>query len=335
MIIFLYGEDTFRSREKLKEFKEKFLRDVDPSGNSLMTVNGGETTMEKINEALTSSSLFVQKRMVIIENIFANKDKSIYDQVYEYLRAKEKEQENIIIFWDETSGEKKSTNKLFKYLSKSPNLKQNKKLVQNFKNLSNTEATAWVKKRVKNLGGKISNKASLTLTSFFGSDLWQLNNEVQKLVNFKLGQDKGLIKGAETAEITEKDVEDLSRGKVDENIFALTDAISNKNKALALKLFEQEFEAGVADTYLMHMIIRQFKILLQVRQSLDQGYTSRKIINELKLHPFVVQKSLNQVRAFSLEILKKIIKQLILIDKKIKTGQTDIKTGISLLIARF
>ena len=29
MIIFLYGPDTFRSKEKLKMFKEKFIREVD------------------------------------------------------------------------------------------------------------------------------------------------------------------------------------------------------------------------------------------------------------------------------------------------------------------
>lgn len=84
----------------------------------------------------------------------------------------------------------------------------------------------------------------------------------------------------------------------------------------------------------MHMIIRQFRILLQVRQALDNGHGSRKIINELKLHPFVVQKSLNQVRKFSLAPLKSIFQNLVQIDKEIKSGQTGAKAALSLLIAK-
>ncbi len=62
MIIFLYGEDTFRSRRKLNELKEKFLREVDPSGNSLTILDGEKTELEKINEAISPSSLLSKKK---------------------------------------------------------------------------------------------------------------------------------------------------------------------------------------------------------------------------------------------------------------------------------
>ena len=331
MIIFLYGKDTYRSRKKLKELKEKFLREIDPGGSSLITIDGEIVNMEKINEIVAARSLFTRKRMIIIEKLLSNKSKIVLDQAAEYFRklSKQKnkdEEDNIIIFWDDLGGGKIGANKLYKFLIK-------QKFVQNFKLFSNTEAINWVKNEVKARQAKISGQAALSLSSLFGSDLWQLSNEIDKLINYKRGQQEKLLDNDSGGEIGLADIEKLARGKADENIFALTDAISSKNKARALELLEKEIAAGITETYLIHMIIRQFRILLQIRQGLEEGLTSRKMINQLKLHPFVVQKSITQARNFSMEILKKIFHSLVEIDKKIKTGQTDTKTAISLLIA--
>jgi len=136
------------------------------------------------------------------------------------------------------------------------------------------------------------------------------------------------------AVISEEDVEALSRGKIDENIFALSDAIGNKNKAQAIKLLEQEMEAGVAEQYLLTMIIRQFKILLQVKEAIDAGMSQRKITSQLHFHPFVVQKCSGQVGGFSSDLLKKIFSDLLEVDRKIKSGQGDFKAALSLMIAK-
>ncbi len=105
------------------------------------------------------------------------------------------------------------------------------------------------------------------------------------------------------------------------------------NQLFDFPLFENEIDSGAGEGYLMFMVIRQIKILLQVKESTDVGNSPRQITSDLKLHPFVVQKSLAQVRNFNLESLKNIFSSLLQIDRKIKTGQADIKTEIELLIA--
>jgi DNA polymerase III subunit delta len=327
MIIFLYGEDTFRSRQKLKELKDKFIKDVDPSSNSIVYLAGNNLTMADLSEAIGARSLFVRKRLVVIENVFANQGDKLLEKFYDYLKKqvgkKENADDNIIIFWDETSGAKLSANKLFKYLGE-------QKYAQNFKKMSNTETAVWIKKEVANRGARIKPQAILSLASMFSGDLWQLNSEIDKLINHKQAQ---LLAESE-AVINEDDIELLCRGNVDANIFAFADAISNKNKASAMKLLEQELEAGVAEQYLLTMIIRQFRILLQVKEAVQSGATTRKITSQLHLHPFVVQKSLAQVNGFTLQSLKNIFSSLVEIDRKTKTGQTDFKSAISLLIAK-
>jgi len=349
MIIFLYGEDAFRARRKLNELKDKFLREVDLSGNSLVVLDGEKATMEKINELISASSLLTKKRMVVIENLLLNKSQAIFNQVNDYFKNK-KSEDNIIIFLDSVSGKDKlpkHKSELFKFLSK-------QKYAQEFKILSNTEAVNWAKKEVEARGGSISHQAAMELTSLLGSDLWRINGEINKLINFKAGQKlrlplcqsfsgiqtrqsslAGSHAGAEAVTVIElEDVKNLVRGQFDENIFALTDAISARNKALTVKLFEEQIEAGLTEGYLLNMIIRQFRILMQIRQALDSGFTARKIIAFLKLHPFVAQKGTSQARNFRLASLKSVFSNLVEVDYLMKSGKAEVKPALSLLIAR-
>lgn len=323
MIIFLYGEDTFRSRLKLREFKDKFIREVNPSGDSIVVVNGEVTNLAKISDATNASSLFSRKRMVVVENIFKNKSKIVQDEIAEYFRKQKSDQENIIIFWDEHSGEKMGKSKLFNFLSKPNEKSPLKKFVQTYPALSNIEILNWTKKEIAERGGMISQKALYDLTGSVGNDLWTINNEIDKLISYKNGE-----------EINEADVREMVKGKISENIFALTDAIGAKNKGLALELIAQEIEAGAAESYLLFMILRQFKIMLQVRTGMDQNLSPKDIASELRIHPFVVQKSSGQVRNFSSEILKRIITKLIEIDYEVKTGKIDLLTGLDLLMVK-
>ena len=45
MIIFLYGPDSFRAREKMKQLKQKFIREVDKSGLNLIEMDGDKMTL--------------------------------------------------------------------------------------------------------------------------------------------------------------------------------------------------------------------------------------------------------------------------------------------------
>jgi DNA polymerase-3 subunit delta len=337
MIIFIYGEDTFRSRQKLKELKKKFTKELDPGENNLSILDGKNISIKEIGNSIGARSLLSKKRMIIIENIFSAKNKKIFEEILDYLKKiKIGESDNIVIFWEDViktknTGSKKiplaidSSGKesplpknkqlLFNFLAKQP-------YTQEFKTLSNIETATWISKKFKERGVAITNQATQTLISLVGNDLWQINNEIDKLANYK------------TDKIETEDIKKFIKGNVDENIFSLTDAISSRNKNLAIKLLEEQYEAGLTDSYLINMITRQFKILLQISQALDSRLTSQKIISSLKLHPFVAQKGINQVRGFNLTSLKDILNKLIEIDYLVKTGKGEAKILLNLFIQK-
>ncbi|HTW96727.1 MAG TPA: hypothetical protein VMD74_03690 [Candidatus Methylomirabilis sp.] len=369
MIIFLYGEDDFRAKKKLGELKDKFLREVDKSGGSIEYLDGKNADLKEINEKAATASLLASKRMIIIEDIFSNKNKELLPEVAEYFRAKEKNKwDNIVIFCDNSikskrkfGGEEivkadkegrdkplgKKEKELFDFLAR-------QKFAQEFKKLNNSELSAWIKKEVESRGGAISLRAIQTIIGLIGYDLWQIDREIDKLINFKSGENPSLLR-AEGADkkfpspggvaapggrggfpltIEPADVEELVKGNFDDNIFALTDAIGARDKALAAKLLEEQFELGANEIYLLTMITRQIKIILQVRQALDLGQTSRQMITELKLNPFVVQKAIEQARHFSLTALKIIFAKLLEVDYKIKTGQGEPAVLLDLLVGK-
>ncbi len=330
MLIFLSGSDTFRGRNKLNILKDKFLKEVDPTGSGLILVDGSTISAGELINTLNATSLFARRRMIVVSGLFENKNKLIYGDVYETTRKKTKEdkknsdQADIVVFLDEGIGKAptKDKKKLWDLL-----LKQN--FSEEFKLLSNTETANWVRSEFIKRGGQISTHSASYLVSVAGTNLWKLNNEIDKLLNYKTAGGKG----AGSTQIDKDDVDELVEGEVDENIFLLTDAIGSKNKKLALKILDAQFSAGGSEDYILNMIIWQFKKLVQVRQALDSGLSSRRIVKQLKLHPYVAQNSIIQVRNFTLMKLKNTLNGLTEIMRASRAGE-DIKINLSLLIAK-
>ena len=320
MIIFLYGADTFRSHRLLREMKNKYLKDTDPNGDSLGFINGQEATLKEINEKINTGSLFVKKRLVIIDNIFKNKKTKIFPELADYLKKFVNDESNIIIFIDEELNTrnkplKADAKKLFNFLTK-------QKFVQEFKPLTNLQLLNFIKKEAAAYQKEVSTSAASTLINLTGGDPWLLASEIKKLCFY-----------SPTKIIAENDVKDLCVGAVSEDIFALTDALSAKNKAVALRLLKEQYAAGLSDEYLIAMLIRQFKILLQIRSCLNNKLSPAEISSQLRLHPFIIKKGLVQAKNFSSESLKNYLNRLAWLDFSNKRGLSQIKTELTLLIS--
>ena len=346
MIIFIYGEDSFRSRLKLNELRDKYLREVDKLGSGLKTMSGDKAVVSDIIEAIGSSSFLSKKRLIIVENIFASKDPEGLKTFLAYLKNKKsKDDDNIVIFWESKIKMKKIKSSLLPFLIDSDSKDKPLNKVQSeffkflvgqkyslpsFNSLSNTELALWVKKETAGRGGKISAKAAELLVGLVGSDSWQINNEINKLISYKATSKLT----DSVVEIGEEDIKNLVRGNFSDNIFSLTDAISAKNRNMAVKLLEELVDSGFDGHYLFSMFIRQFRILLRIRQAVDSGLSQRQIANLFKLHPFVLQKGLMQADNFTLANLKNILNQLIKIDYLVKSGQSDYLTSLSSLVVK-
>jgi len=322
MIIFLYGEDTYRSNQKLQQIKAKFLKEVDSAGLNLTTLDGAKLKFEEFNQQVKASPFLARKRMVIIKNLISeNKSKEIQKEVVNLLNqeSQDKGEDNILVFWENKDHSKsKSKNALWGRLIK-------EKLAEEFEPLRPAQLNAWVKKEVEKQDGKIDNQAISFLAATVGNDLWQMANEITKLLNYCQGKP-----------ITITDIENLVKAKFDDNIFNLVDSLGNNDKKLALKLMSDQFNLEADEIYLLSMLIRQFRILLEIKDLLNQHprITKDLIAKELQIHPFVAQKALWQVKNFTFEKLKQIYQLLMDLDFKLKTSQAKPRVLFDLFIAQ-
>jgi DNA polymerase-3 subunit delta len=81
------------------------------------------------------------------------------------------------------------------------------------------------------------------------------------------------------------------------------------------------------------MIVRQFRIMIQVKDLAERGVPPQKIGAQLGLHHFVAEKGLRQSRNFSMAQLGTIYRKLLETDVAIKTGQMDPVLALDMLIA--
>ena len=324
MLIFLYGENDFRSGEKLTEIKNKFLSNNNSGSGQpavdtaflagLSVIDYEEENNKKLSDVASSSGLFSSKQLIIVKNLILSASSVVQEESLEFLKSKKiliSDKDIVIVFWE--AGAPRKNNKLFKFLDK--NSKS-----QKFEQLKGAKLTSWISEQVEknNPKVKISKEAVGKLVIYVGNNLFQLDNEIKKLTNFK-----------EKGEINEKDIEVLVKSKIDANIFETIEALSGGNKKLALKLLHGQLEKGEDPFYILSMYTYQFRNLLKISEFSSQGVGNQyQIAKEAGIHPFVVQKGLAQLRNFSTEKLKAVYKKLQKIDLNIKTGKTDIKLAL-------
>jgi DNA polymerase III subunit delta len=330
MIFFLYGPDTFRSRQKLKEIKAKFIREIDKSALNIETLDGEKLNVPDLEKALFTPAFLAKKRLVIVENLLSkNKGKIIQNEVLEILEKNDLA-DVILVFWesglDDSKAKKSKAKKpgkrslgLFTYLAK-------EELAQKFGLLDEYGTHQWAAGEFKKRGGKIQPQALKLLTDLVGNDLWQLSGEIDKLLAFTRG-----------GEITAAHVGQLVKIKLDEDTFKLTDALAQKNKKVALKLISDQLKNGVTAVELLTLIIWQFKNLLIVKSFMAEngaGYPPTRLTYQLGLHPFVVKKAMAMARNYQLDNLKNIYRHLLGIDYKIKTSQINAEVLFDLLVVK-
>lgn len=305
MIIFLYGEDTYRMREKLKEIIERYKK-IHKSGLNLKYFDD----FTNFEEGIRQTSMFKEKKLAVVTNIFANPDfkEKFYQSKKDFLSS-----EDIILIYEEKEFNK--NNSLFKFLKK--NAKS-----QEFKFLTGQRLKTWIKKEFDRYETKIDPGVLEKLIEYIGNDLWQMSNEIRKLASFRNNK---IVKA--------EDIELLVRSRIETDIFKTIDAIADKNKKQALNLLHKHLEKGDSPLYLLSMINYQFRNLLIVKDLIEKHKPYNIILKRSGLHPFVVKKSYYQSQKFTFQELKKIFQKIFETDLNIKTGQIQPEIALDLLIA--
>lgn len=177
----------------------------------------------------------------------------------------------------------------------------------------------WLRQRAQTLGGSIDPQAAHLLAELVSEDPRLAALELAKLLDYV----------DRRRPITAEDVEALTPFRGQADVFAMVDAIGNRNAREALqrlhRLLEEEDPHPI-----FGMIIRQFRLILQARECLERGTDPRQALG---LHPFVAEKVGAQARNFSLEALQSIYHQLLDLDLATKSSAAPMVSALDTLVA--
>lgn len=316
MIIFLYGKDTYRLQQKLKEIEAQY-KEVHKSGLNLEKIDARQIEFEEFADKLFQYSMFIKKKLFFLENLFSSK--KFKEKFLEKIKEITKSQDLIVVF------EKKELPKKDKLFL---NLKKHGKS-QEFESLKGKVLENWVRNEFQKEKIKVSEQAINLLLEFIGNDLWQLSNEIKKLVCLK----KPLKTSDLIEEVKSEDVEILVKPKLEANIFKIIDALSQKNKKKALKLIQESLFKENKPLAILNMINFQFRGLLIAKALMAEGKTLNDFLKLNIFKPYPTRKCWYASTGFNLNQLKRIYQKIFEADLSIKTGKIQPEEGLKMLVA--
>jgi DNA polymerase-3 subunit delta len=330
MFYVLHGEDEFSRSEVLAEMRARMGAPAMADLNTTV-LDGSKATLAELMHACDTVPFLADRRLVIVEGLLTRLGeggKGKADKGKEHPAWKKADLEKLTAYLERLPETARLVFVEGESISPShPVLKmaladKKRGYAREFRLPSSGKLRRWIADRVERKGGKIEAPAAEELAAFVGSDLRLLDQELDKLISYV---DRG-------RPITKADVHLLVSYVQQANVFEMVDALGRRDGEQAIKLLHRLLEGGNHPLSLLGMIVRQFRIMIQVRDLAERGVPSKKIGAQLGLHPFVAKKGLQQSRNFSMEQLETIYHKLLETDLDIKTGQMDQVLALDMLI---
>lgn len=317
MIIFIYGDDGVRLKAKLLQLTTQFTTKFDTTGLNLasFTIGQDHADYPDILQAIMSAPFLSEKRLVIVHNLMDDLKKD--DAIMWAEGLSKTPTSTILVLVDNLNSTKVEKHELFKRLKDCAE-------VHTYSEVKRIGSVlhVWLVDEAKKQGGQLTILVAADLAMRVGDNTWQLQNELAKLVAYANG-----------SPITTAMLDLLIQSSSESNIFAFVDAISQRDAKNALRLLATERDAGSVDFYLLTMLARQIRILLQIRVLLaDEPGAAADIAKRLSLHPFVAGKATSQAKRFTLLQLLNLHQLLVKLDHDAKTGVLDAGLAVDRLV---
>jgi len=324
MLYILYGLDDFSLGQAVGKIKAD-LGDWEMLATSTTNLEGQHLTLSELRNKCGAAPFLSSHRLVIVNGLLgrfevkqskprSGKGKSgnglgEWEDLDSYI--KQMPETTVIVLIDE---EVKGSNPLLKKISPLAEVKT-------FPLLRGKDLKEWIRQRVKKEGGDITPQAVDLLAELIGGDLWAMDGEIRKLLLYN-----------QARSISVDDVRQLVSHVQEASIFALVDAVAEGRTESAQRILHRLYDEGVAPTYILVMITRQFRLIAQARD-LGKGLSRLQIQDRLGLkQSYVVDKTLSQAKLYDFEDVKRAYDKLLETDLAIKTGKYSDKLALELLV---
>ncbi|MGC9468683.1 MAG: DNA polymerase III subunit delta [Anaerolineae bacterium] len=314
MLYFLHGENQLQRSEALNAI----IAESDPAAD-LRDMNTeileGPISSGELRRACSTVPFLAQVRIVIARDVLSTSKGQAARDLADLLPTVP---ETTCLIFDEGQTLRKNH----------PVLKSAEQVgmeVRHFALPKERDLPGWIRQRTESYGGSIEYRAAGLLAQNIGVNLRLLDQEIQKL----------LLNAGERGEITVQDVRVMVPYiQSADVIFQMVDSIGQRDPRRAATYLHRLLEVGEHPLRIFGMVVRQFRLLIQIRWLMDRHYPQQQIVDRLKLHPYVVQKVHAQADHFTPIQLREAYRLLMATDLSVKQGEIPIETALDVLLAQ-
>lgn len=307
-VYLLYGEQDYLK----KQYKDK-LREAVTEGNDMNYgyFEGKRIDVGSLIEMSETLPFFADYRLIVVEN--SGFFKGANDTLAEYIgRIPDT---TVIVFVEEEVDKRTKLYKQVKANGYECEMSEKSPAV----------LEKWILDIINRNNKKITKEAADYFLSVSGTDMMNISRELEKLICYCMDRE---VIGID-------DVRTVATEQISARIFDMIDAMGNKNQKRALEIYYDLIASKEPPMRILFMLSRQFNIMLQIKELSNSGFAQKDIASRLSLQPFVVGKALKQSGNFSMDDLGEAIAAAVDMERRIKSGNMQDKTGVEMLLIKY
>ena len=311
VVYVLHGDDQLAIRRFLENMLEKVATDPTIADMNTTRLDGRQASEEELRSSVGTMPFLADRRLVILTHplVKANTDagrkrfQALLDSLPDTAAL-------VLVFEDESDsrGRWKSLHEhhwLHKWLEKAGSKGYYHRCALPDLN----HMPEWVRKEAQSQGGQFTPEGARALAGHVGNDTQLAWQEIDKLLMYV----------DRKRPIEPEDVDELTAQGGEANVFQMVEEMASGNARSALKLLHRLLEEQ-EPLQLFGMVVRQFRLLIQVRELLDEGL-GQSVAQEMHLYPRMANDLTTQARRFSMPQLEQIYHHLLDIDEAIKSSR--------------
>lgn len=274
-LLLLYGVETFLLERAVKGIVDKLVP-TDARDFNLSVFDGREAGCADILDAVRTLPVFAPHRLVLVKDCQHLKADTL-EGMLPYIKDPVPET-TLLLTADKIDGRKK----FYQHFKKAGEHVE-------FKGIYDNQLPAFVREQARLSGVTFTEEAMALFCRRVGTNLQEVHGELVKLKTY-LGQGN-LIDTAEVEAV-------VSDTRV-ESIFDLTNAVGQRNREQALRLFQRMLDEGEPPLRILSMLVRHFRQLWKARDLMRQGVAKNALPKALGINPYFIDGVLAQARHFS------------------------------------
>ncbi|MEF2247284.1 MULTISPECIES: DNA polymerase III subunit delta [unclassified Paenibacillus] len=319
-IYVLVGQDRYRMAQFV-DYISNAMFQTEEREMGIVKFDTAETPLEDIVLEAESLPFLLERKLIVVRDAVVltggsgKEGSKIEHRPDSMLRYLEQPLESSVIVFVVQAEKLDERRKLVKLLKE-------RQSVIPFYELDGAQMKQWIIKRAQEQGRSMTEQAAELLQARVGNNMQQLSQEVDKLC---------LHAGSEGA-IDEETVGMLTSVTIEEDVFALVDAIAELRIENALRLYRNLLVRREEPIKIVALIVRQIRMMLQIKELEKHHYSPQQMAGQIGQHPYAVKLASEKGRKFTIDRLAGILASLAELDYKMKTGLIDKALGVELFL---